>query len=142
MVFKDLLLFFDDSSLSSCPLDDGVELSLSFFVKRWTKSSPVLIPLFLVVSLSVMLSGRCFFAGVICKPKGTLFWPSLGSETKLEDALGVRVNILSLANERRGLRDRSERASALEVSLLSLEVSNGVEANTTEELASSRRRFC
>jgi hypothetical protein len=89
-----------------------------------------------------MLSGRCFFAGVICKPKGRLFWPSLGSETKLEDALGVRVKFLSLANERRGLRDRSERASALEVSLLSLEVSNGVEANTTEELASSRRRFC
>jgi hypothetical protein len=54
----------------------------------------------------------------------------------------VRANIVSLANERRGLRDRSERASALEVSLLSLEVSNGVEANTTEELASSRRRFC
>jgi hypothetical protein len=60
----------------------------------------------LVVSLSVMLPGRCFgFAGVISKPVERCL-PPVGSETTLEDALGVRVNLLSLAKDRRGLSER------------------------------------
>jgi hypothetical protein len=96
-----------------------------------------------VVSLSVMLPGRFVCcAGVISKPIGRFFWPLVGSETTLEDALGVRASMFSLANERRGLLDRSERANALDVSLFSREVSKLDEANTTELVASSRRRFC
>lgn len=138
MVFRDLVLFFDDSSVSSCPLDAGDgPPSLSFFFRRLTKSSPFLILFDLVLSL-VKLSGRCFaFAGVIASRP-----PPIGRCISLEVALGVRVNWFSLANERRGLLDRSERARALDVSLLSREVSNGVEAKTTEEVASSRRRCC
>jgi hypothetical protein len=60
----------------------------------------------------------------------------------LEAALGVRVNWFSLAKERRGLLDRSERAAELDLSLLSREVSKADEANTTELVASSRKRFC
>jgi hypothetical protein len=137
MVFRDLLLFFNDSS-SSCPLNAGDgSLSLSFFFSRLTKSRPFLILFDRVVSL-FKLPGRCFgFAGVIVSEP-----PPIGRCISLEVALGVRVNWFSLAKERRGLLDRSERARALEVSLLSREVSKDDEANTTEELASSRRRFC
>ena len=138
MVFRDLDLFFDNSSVSSCPLDAGDDPpSLSFFFKLLTKSRPFLILLDRVVSL-LELPGRCFgFEGVIVNSP-----PPIGRCISLEVALGVRVSWFSLANERRGLLDRSERARALEVSLLSLEVSNGDEAKTTEEVASSRRRCC
>lgn len=81
------------------------------------------------------------------KSRGKYFWvwPGAGREMTLDVALGGRVNWFSLANERRGLLDRSERARALEVSLFSLlsrDVSKGDEAKTTELVASSRRRFC
>jgi hypothetical protein len=124
-------------------MDAGDELSLSFFFNRWTKSSPFLMLLDRVVSLSVMLPGRFFCcAGVISNPIGRFFWLPVGRETTLEDALGVRANTFSLANERRGLLDLSERANALDVSLFSREVSRLDAANTTELVASSRRRFC
>lgn len=106
MCFNDLLFFLDESSPSSWLMDAGDELSLSFFFSK-KSSGPFLILFDREVSLSAMLPGRCLgFAGVISRPVGRCL-PLVGRETTLLDALGGRVNLLSLANDRRGLSERT-----------------------------------